>query len=220
MRKLLVYILVILCFSHPSVSAQDAKKIWFGISMAPGIAGNYGKDTAPLTKPLFGTAGGIQVDFFVSPRFFFHSGFFYERKGYKVILEQIEVDGSLTGNYTTKFHTNYLVIPLTLSYLVKEETKIHMGTGIYLGKLLNARQDGVSPIDGTYYYEFVNRDISHRIEDWDFGISFLAGKIWDIRSTLALTLDLQYDIGLLTIDGKDQRSIKNYSLSLHLGLIL
>jgi len=223
------------------------QKANIGFKIGTLFSDNYGTDAVSKAKFKPGITGGVFLCHHLSGNIYLQYGLNYENKGYQIKLEGIQVlktFGVLTGTYRTRFNHNYITFPVIAKYHFSKGKTNYIGFGSYCSILINAIQDGVSnypesssfptslcdgmdscydpygfirPVkDGDYYY-LVERDITGLLKKGDFGFSIELGSLKQINDNLMLLYNAQFSFGLVNIDKKYDRSIRNNSFTLTIG---
>ena len=167
------------------------------------------KDSKSLkTKDLnhvFNNYTAISYDSHLAKRHILRAELGFRQAGAKAILDQ------------TKYEWKFNYLDLNVAYLFKflgnEKYSLNIGTGPYLGFLINGEQS----IGETYY----NVKKERAINTVDLGLTFLTNAEFKVAENISVTLEYRYGLGLLNIENdkiNPSQSTKNTSHYVLAGL--
>lgn len=188
----------------------------------------------------YGPSLGFALNFRLSPKSFFQTGFSFERTGYSLkdssdSFHRYVVNGEPNYYVDTRVSADYILIPALLNFQPGRSGRFFFNTGPYLAIKLNARCKGeaFSESGNQGSYNLVKRvvydDLEGIIRDNDIGWLFGGGVTMPFLGKYLFDLGLQYRIGFKDVFDRSYFSevsqvetgetiIRNGSLSFQISL--
>lgn len=222
MKKLFLVLLVLL-FAN-SIKSQTVS---IGIKSGANISSFHGKYyfCSPVNKNdmygysdgwdiVLGKNFGILFDFGLTKKLSLQTEVLYEDKGFKYFDNSNMCDDE-GHNGTIKY--KYITMPLILKYKLGKKKRFNINTGIYLGKLLYAREKGRQEII-PYFSEEWDIDIKSQTHDFDFGLSLGLGYETPVYKKIDFLIEPRVNYGLTENSKTENNQYKNFSVSLGVGV--
>jgi hypothetical protein len=205
MNRIIIYIFTfIFCFS---VKGQYLKND-FSINFSPGISSIYGKLHQNDFKSRITFSIGATYSYYFSENVFLQSGIQFERKGAKMGIDFFDSSGNyyMTSDYI--LNRDYLILPVTCSFVTHTKVKFYYGGGLFFGYLL-----------GTKYKKSIlstKETFDTETKQIDFGINLGFGIVIPINNRFFIDLGLKDNLGLSNTLTNDVA--RNNTFGLQIGL--
>lgn len=204
MKKLLFGIILILISG-----------ITFGqfISLTPKIGftlSDYYEKILVETTFKLGYSFGVSSNFSLSRKLDLKPELMFKQKGTK--------SAGLPNDNIQYYTFNYLNIPLLIKYNLGKKNNSFINGGIYTGYLLKATSRFKGTLNGVYYDEKSNEDLSV-FNKFDFGVGIGGGIRIPINDKNGILVDLRYNFALTFTNKKDNAVIypKQHTIGLYIG---
>jgi len=222
MKKLFLVLLVLL-FAN-SIKSQAVS---IGIKSGANISSFHGKYyfCSPVNKNdmygysdgwdiVLGKNFGILFDFGLTKKLSLQTEVLYEDKGFKYFDNSNMYDDE---GHSGTIKYKYITMPLILKYKLGKKKRFNINTGIYLGKLLYAREKGRQEII-PYFSEEWDIDIKSQTHDFDFGLSLGLGYETPVYKKIDFLIEPRVNYGLTENSKTENNQYKNFSVSLGVGV--
>jgi hypothetical protein len=181
----------------------------FAINLNPTISTFYGNSNLKKFNSNLTFSFGINYSYYLSERFFLHSGFEFDRKGAKVGVDYFDNNGNYYNTSNITFIRDYLVVPIMYSFVSQTKVKFYAGGGLFGAYLINT-EDFNSKISYKNTY-------ASQTQQFDFGINFEIGCFVPIQNHFLLDLGIKENLGLSNTL-RNELATKNNTLGFQMGL--
>jgi hypothetical protein len=201
-----IFLLAVMAVAVTAMSAQ-------GLGLRGGVnMSNFAGDDVEDSKMQTGFHIGLDYEIAVAPDFYFAPGLLFSTKGAKFEESAMGITGE------EKFILNYLEVPLNLVYKpLLGEGNLIVAFGPYLGYGIGGKYK--AEISGGGESESGEEDITFGSDDDDMFKAFDMGANISFGYMFAggLSVQLNTQLGLVTIANGDDASVKNTGFGLGLG---
>lgn len=149
----LIFLFLVISSAGQSKAGNFEHRFSFGLSFSPDYTYRI-YDSGPdfpgdiwdeVEDPRFGFTTGLVAKYFLTPNFAIESGLQFSDKGYKIETsgeQLVPEDGTVNGHYwiNTKYHYNYLGIPLKANwFIMNRDVKVFLSGGFSTDFFLNSK---------------------------------------------------------------------------------
>ncbi|MDB4286253.1 PorT family protein [bacterium] len=218
MKRIILFIPLILAFIASISYAQDSEGLSFGIRAGVNFQNINGKDAEKNTLENSLTPGfhvGMNVEIPLAPEFYFQPGLLFSTKGSK------KKETILSATFTHQATLSYLELPLNFVYKPLLGTgHLILGFGPYLGYAISGKSKyelaGIQVEDNMTFQSTVQTSDPYNLQNFkafDAGANILFG--YELTNNLSFQLNAQY--GLVKINSEDGSVSNDPSIAKNTG---
>ncbi|MCD4665411.1 MAG: PorT family protein, partial [Bacteroidales bacterium] len=162
-----------------------------------------------------GISGGLTYEYRLNTHFILGADFLYVQKGFTNDVTFIDINGNPLGDGTSKFHYDYLSLPIKGGYMIGDRISGFVNLGIVPSFLIDAKT--IIPV-------YNNEDIIDEPEGvtkFDLAVLIEIGGSYKFKDRFLLFASLAYQHGTISITNSDyfaNSKIAHYGMTLSMGL--
>jgi hypothetical protein len=201
-----------------STSFSQSSKSSLGFEGGPSFVSSYGNERLKESRvAAFSFSGGFSYQYRISDLLSLQTNLSFERKGLGAEDDVFDESGEVNGKVISRFHLNYLTVPVMCRVTFGEKIKFFANAGPYAGVLLSQRTIRENTREADSRKESNDIEIYDRM---DYGVSSGVGINFQILQDLMLGFELRNNLGLVNISPLPVfgGTIRNNTTSLLIGI--